>query len=260
MDNLVNKDLNRFMAFSAIIHLVLLASVFLYAGFIASSQKTVEMPKVMRVDLISTKTLTLKELPPPPAPGEKLIPAEPQDIVNTPKAIEEKKIILPSENIKASSKVPSKDLMKNALNKLSAQAALEKLAAEESQANKSNKKPVGNAVTGAEITKGNSLTGVVKLDYDDYGGRLKNWIEARWKLPLFMAQKRWCSKLRLRIGANGESLATELIKSSGKKDFDETVMEIIADAAPYERPPAHLVNAVAQLGVDVELCSRREDH
>jgi colicin import membrane protein len=122
-------------------------------------------------------------------------------------------------------------------------AALEKI--KEDVTNSKLKTPpgTGKAATGSQQIKGNvlspgsSLTGLTKLQHDNYMSDLDTHIKQNWSLPEWLAKRDLKAQVRVLIDARGNILERKIVKSSGNPNYDEEALAAIDKSAPFPAPP-----------------------
>lgn len=144
-----------------------------------------------------------------------------------------------------------KDKQKDALKKLKALEALEKI---KNEVSKENAMAIGKKaqagqikVKGNIISAGASLTGVHKLDYDDYIGSLDRHIKYHWTLPQWLANKNYKARIRIKIDEKGRLISKDVVVSSGSRDYDEFALSTIDKSDPFPPP---VEKFIAKAGIE----------
>lgn len=223
----------------------------------------------IRVDIVGLPD-KVKQLPPAPAEAAKpeakapepepvkaepAAPAEPAKAKPLPKKPDADAINLNKTKTKqadALSKLKSLDALDKIKKDVSREASdaerkrLEALAAE-ARAKAGEMKIKGNA-----IAAGSSLTGIDKLEHEEYRGRLDRHIKPFWQLPEWLARKGLKALVLVRVDAQGRAISKQITKSSGNPDFDASVLETIDRAEPFPAPPEKFVAKVGGDGILLE--------
>ncbi|HRO66499.1 MAG TPA: cell envelope integrity protein TolA [Pseudobdellovibrionaceae bacterium] len=105
---------------------------------------------------------------------------------------------------------------------------------------------------GNQIAAGTELTGIDKLQHDEYRGVLDRHIKPFWQLPEWLARKQYTARVLIRIDARGRLISKQLLKASGNRDFDDSVLLTIDQAAPLPVPPEKFLSKVAVEGIILE--------
>lgn len=252
---IADDRLNRFIVLSLAFHFVLFVLFAVRAYFLPS--EPIPLERAIRVDMVALPDKRTSRLP-PPRPAE--VPKPEQVKAPEPKPAEPAKTAK-QEPAKPVVKVPLKqDPTKINLNKTkqSQEAALRRLKAIEKL---KNMKPAGGStqeqkasaiVKGNEISAGNSLTGLTKLEHENYSETVHDQVKRHWNLPQWMANVNMSATVRVFIDANGGLIKKEMIRSSKNSVFDQSVMAAIDASVPLPRPPSHLVNLIAVRGIEIE--------
>lgn len=265
-----DEGLKRGLAVSFAIHAAILSMFTLKAVFF--TPKPIDFSQAIRVDMVGLPDKVQPEdLTAPatknPAPQAKAPPEEkkPEPIKETPKkevkkaepVVAEKKPTLPAKpDNEAINLDKVKAKQQSALDKLKAMAALEKIK-EEVQTEKPQK--TASTTTGAQagtapvkgnvVSPGNSLTGLAKLEHENYAGLLDKHIKEHWYLPEFLAKRNYKAQVLVKIDQNGRIIEKKIIKSSDNPDYDDSVLQTIQKSEPFPAPPDRLVDVVAVSGI-----------
>ncbi len=198
-----------------------------------------DLSRAIRVDMIDlpdklvsqpipedTKKLPEKKIvEPTPEPETKVAKEEPQSKLPEKK----EKQIDDTVNI---NKVKSKQ--KEALNKLKAAAAIEKLKEEESKKNESQPKQV---FKGRILSAGTSITGLDKLQSDSYLSQLDGKIKSHWALPQWLIGKPLRARVHIKFDEVGTIVYKKITQSSGNPTYDEYCLLAIDKATPLPKVP-----------------------
>lgn len=140
-----------------------------------------------------------------------------------------------------------KEKQRNALNRLKAMAAVDKIKQEVQKDSKPTGKP--EKFKGNILSPGSELTGVNKLQHEEYISALDRHIKEHWTLPEWLAKKDYTAQVRVRIDEDGEILGKQLVKSSGNPTYDDIVLATVDQAAPFPVPPEKFAAIVSVNGI-----------
>lgn len=237
------ESLSKPVAISTVAHVALVA-FFLFRAYMAPSE-IIDLKQSIRVDIVGLpeKAQTLPEQAPPPAPATPAPapvaakPPPPKPLPAKPKAPEPPKVDLH----------PKKDLAKsekNALSKIKAMAALDKI-----QNEVAKEKAASKPVRGNQVNAGNSLTGTDKIDYQAYYTDVKTKLVQNWSLPQWLINSPFKGSARVLIDENGAIKKRQIEKSSGNSEFDDHMLDAIDRSAPFPAPPARLRGVLSVEGI-----------
>lgn len=274
MSNQQNElKLNKAIGISVALHVVLFSAFVLRAVFFPAEPMQIE--RAVRVDIVSLPDKSVQKLPieaPPteiPAPKAEPVAKKP---VEAPKAVElpkpeAAKPIAKTEPVKPVPKAvipdqPTLNLNKSkrdqaaALKRMEALARLEKMVKSQN-AGKADKRaqaasaPQSAPIKGNEISKGKSLTGVARLDHQNYLSDLDSHVKSHWNLPQWLANANFKARVLVFVDAKGFVLKKQMTKSSGNPAYDERVMQAVENASPFPPPPSNLVNLFEVDGIEL---------
>lgn len=260
-----------YLLFSMFLHL-LLVLVMLFRIFIFPEQRP-EMIQSVRVDLVALPDKDPVEgpkggsPPPPVAAEEKKVekpvekPKEPPKEENVfvdkkkdkekekkPKDEEKKKV---ADEKKPETKEKVKDQQKASLDRLKALAKIKEMKSKKDAEKAAKGEGAGQEYKGNILSEGNSLTGVEKLQHDQYLGKLDSHIKNNWKLPAWLTNKSYSTAILVRFDEKGLVLDKRVIRSSGNSAFDAEAMQAIANSVPFPEPPEHLVSYFKVRGIEL---------
>lgn len=237
---------------SLIAHVVI-ALVFTVRAYFFTAEP-IDYSAAVRVDIValpdkldpSQVTLAKEEEKPAPKPK-----ATPEVKVEPKKPVAETKKPEPDTvNLKK-----TKSKQEEALEKLKRQAALDKIKNQienESKANdtgKSENKQKITQVKGNILSPGTALTGLNKLQHENYVGTLDQHIKQNWALPEWLAKRDLKARARVRLDETGKIISREIIKTSGDENYDEHVLGTIDRSAPFPAPPEKFAAIVSVQGI-----------
>lgn len=130
----------------------------------------------------------------------------------------------------------TKAKQKQAMEKLKQMSALEQIQKEL----ESDKKKGSNAKSnykGNILSPGSALTGVNRLQAENYISTVHGHITANWYLPEYLQNKDLQTSVIVRFDENGNILSKAIVKSSGNPQFDEYVLAAIQKSSPVPPPP-----------------------
>ncbi|MCB9073865.1 MAG: TonB family protein [Bdellovibrionaceae bacterium] len=235
----------------------------LFRIFIFPSERP-ELIKAIRVDLVALPDKNPQEgpvgTPPPDEPlAEKEKPPKdvakeavsetkkPEFVEKKTEKKEEKKKKEEPEKITAKKddgKQKNKEQQNAALDRLKALSRLKEKMAETSEKE-------GHAYKGNVLSEGNSLTGVDKLQHDQYLGKLDAHIKNNWRLPAWLVNKPLSAAVFVRFDDKGQLLEKRIVRSSGNTEFDTEALRAIENSAPFPAPPEHLVSYFKVKGIEL---------
>lgn len=220
------------------LHACVVAVVFLRAVFVPD--QPIEIRNAIHVDMVGLPD-KLPEMPRSPQPA----PPKPE-----PKAPEPTSAKVKPEPVAAkppppkAPTVPTKkaDLAKSqrdALAKLKRASALQEI---EQEVAKQKAAAAGQAkpVKGHQVSEGNSLTGLERIDYDRYFEEVKGKLFANYNLPQWLADAPLKASVVVQIDERGFVTRKTLRRSSGNEVFDAKALEAVDASSPFPPPPARL--------------------
>ena len=243
----------RNLAISGGLHLAVVAMIFFKTILVPS--EPIEIRRAIRVDIVRLpqKITEPVVLPPEPVaqPVPDAAPPKPAPPVKElpPKAVEAPKPKGPSVDLSKKKKpVDTKKAQQEALNRLKANDALAKI---QEELAKEKAKAGAKAIAGNEISKGNSLTGIARIEYDRYASEIESKIRANWALPQWLAEAKLSAQVRFLVDADGTITRKTIVRSSGNQIFDQEALTAVANSSPLPPPPQRLVGALSSTGITV---------
>lgn len=237
------EDVQGLLA-SVCFHLALV--LFFTVKSVFFTAEPVDYSAAIRVDLIGLpdKLDPSTVLPPkqetaeaPPQPAAEAAPEK----TTPPKMPEKVEKAEPKEPVMAE-KPKEKDFKKqqnDALNRLKAMAALDKIKKESAESKKSDL-PANYQVKGNVLSPGTALTGLDKINHEGYLAALDQHIKQFWSLPEWLANQDLKAQVRVQIDRSGNLIGKKLVRSSGNSTYDDYALETIERSVPYPRPPDKL--------------------
>lgn len=210
---------------------------------------SVDYSQAIRVDMVGLPDkIEPKEIPAPakeeakPAPAPKETPKEAKvekptpapDVKMPPKTAQKDPDAINLEKVKSK--------QQNAMDKLKAMAALDKIKddveSEKKKAAGTGKKvDIAAQIKGNQVSPGTSLTGLNKLQHDTYIADLDKHIKQNWALPEWLAKRDLSAQVRVLIDARGLVIGKKIVKSSGNPSYDDEVLATIERSSPFPPPP-----------------------
>jgi colicin import membrane protein len=232
---------SRNLMISGFGHIAVVLIIFFRA--VTMPNEHLELRNAIRVDMVGLPQ-KMEALPekvaekPAPAPAVKEMPKKVQVEPVKPKA--------PEVPVKKKEVDHAKN-EKRAMEKLKAMEALEKISQEVGR--EKTAKPKATVVAGNKLAAGNSLTGLEKIEYDQYFDELEKKIHGAWSIPQWLADIDLKAQVLVLIDDKGDVLRKTFKKSSGNEIFDAKVLEAIDASSPLPPPPARLRGLLSTSGI-----------
>lgn len=236
-------SLQRYVKFSILFHVGLFLALTIQATFF--TEAPIQFEQAIRVDMVGLPDKPQAQLPPAPTaePAAPAKPEMPKKEVAPPVAKVEPvkpKLIPKAKDPEAINLDHSKSKQKQALAKLKQMEALEEI---QNQIDTDAKKKVAHAATqvkykGNVLNSGTELTGINKLQADNYYADVYNHIMNNWTAPAYYKNRNLKTHVMVRFDENGNVLSKDIVKSSGNPAFDELVLNAIQKSSPVPAPPA----------------------
>lgn len=231
--------------FSFIAHVAVI--LFMVVKVTLFPTQEINFAEAIRVDMVGlpekydTNTLPEK-VEDPIKPEEKKLP---EKVTEKSKA-EDKK---PKDKIPDTIKIDkAKNKQKEALDKLKKISAIEKIKQDvlnEEKRKQENEK----LIKGQVISKGTALTGLAKIQSNEYLSRLDQRIKTNWQLPQWLIGKPLKTKILLKIKPNGEIADRQIYQSSGNPTYDEYSLLAVDKSAPFPPVPEKFTEVFKEDGV-----------
>lgn len=251
-----NDNLSSGIAVSFAIHAIIISFFTLKAVFFQA--ESIDFSQAVRVDMVALPDKITNELPPaPPKPKSKPQLPEKKSAAPPVEKAEEKvvKKTPPPKTVKDDgvNLERVKNQQKNALDKLKAMAALEKIKQEASasKAAESSKSSTTESakVKGNILSPGTSLTGLAKMQHENFASDLDRHVKQHWSLPEWLAHRDFKAQARVFIDSRGNILDRKIVKSSGNPNYDDEVLATIDRSAPFPAPPEKFIAIVSVEGI-----------
>ena len=260
-----NDDVKLGLLVSLGAHFVLVA-LLLIRNVLITDVSMDSLPAI-RVDMVALPDKISTLTPPPPADESKPEAKAPPEAMPAPVTPESAKPALPPKEIAKTEPdtinlKKTKASQKAALDRLKNMQALEKiendLKKETSQAERKRLEALAAAsraqagdlkLKGNQLAAGTELTGVDRLQHDEYRIALDRHIKPFWQLPEWLTNKSLSAQVLIRLDGEGRLISKQLIKASGNRDFDDSVLLTIDRAAPLPAPPEKFISKVSLEGI-----------
>lgn len=266
----IDDQVKRGLGISFALHALIISVFTLKAVFF--DPEPIDFSQAVRVDMVGLPdkvdpkdlgTSPAKEDPKPTLPEKN---AEPPKVVEkqAERPVESKSTPPKPESPKLPPKAKDeginlervKSQQKNALERLKAMAALEKIKEDmAAEGKRTTTSGAGKAATSNTPIKGNvlspgtSLTGLAKLQHDSYASDLDRHIKQHWALPEWLAKRDFKAQAVVYIDSRGNILGRKIVKSSGNPSYDEEVLSTIDKSAPFPAPPEKFLAIVSVEGI-----------
>ena len=233
-----NKKFNQGIIVSFAVHAIIVSIFVLQVVFL--SQSPIDISQAIRVDMVG--------LPDKLKPNE--MPAKVEQILKEKAVLEEKfieptkpaeeKKLLPKKEIKTDSDSinlkKTKQKQKLAVEKLKAQSAIEKMRQETLDEERLKKKTAAAVpIKGRVISAGSALSGLDRLQNDNYLLTLDAHIKQYWVLPQWLRNKPYKARVLVKFDGGGRILSSQIVQSSGQSAYDEYCLQAIEQASPFPK-------------------------
>jgi colicin import membrane protein len=102
---------------------------------------------------------------------------------------------------------------------------------------------------GNQLSSGTELTGLSKINHDNYIAEVKKHIYDNWSLPEWLSQKELSAQVLARFDEKGNLIFKQIVKSSGNPSYDENIMEALEKSSPVPVPPEQLSKIISGEGI-----------
>jgi colicin import membrane protein len=218
------RETNRFIRVSAIVHAILLAA-FVGYNYIAPPTLSTFTP-TLRVDLVGLPDALKNDVK---LPSEQVVAPPPAPIKEkTPEAPKEK---LKSDEMAMKPKAAERaEAMKNSLKRMKALAKISEDAAQ--------------PIKGNKVSPGSSLDSNAKEGEATYYDRLRSRLQENWELPGWLVRQNLSAKVQVQIDAVGRLAGYQFTQRSGNAQFDDAVVRTLKASVPFPRPPTLRVSVL----------------
>ncbi len=102
---------------------------------------------------------------------------------------------------------------------------------------------------GSVLNPGTELTGLNKLQHENYVALLDKKIKENWTLPQWLSNKDLTAQALIKIDENGVVIYNQIFKTSGNTTYDDFVLETIHKSSPFPKPPEKFLALVGVKGI-----------
>jgi TonB family protein len=146
----------------------------------------------------------------------------------------------------------------SALKRLEAMEKLEKMTKAEKQhpstkSPSASTAPASQPIKGNEIAHGGALSGISKLDNDNYIQTVTDHVKQHWNLPRWLRADNLRAVVKVFVDSSGAVLKKQLIVSSHNETYDELVLTAVDRASPFPAPPPELATRLSVYGFDLDI-------
>ncbi|AZZ38057.1 hypothetical protein CIK05_15020 [Bdellovibrio sp. qaytius] len=257
--------LSRGTTFSLIAHATLIIVMIIKVSFF--SQPRLDLSEAIRVDMVGlpekyNPAQKSNDLPekiekqPEPVVEEKKAEPKPEPKVEAKPEPKPKAEAKPDVKAKPQPVAPepetvkldkAKQKQKEALEKLKKLSAVDKIR-EQVQKEKTAAE-VAKIMKGRVIAPGTKLTGVDRMQSDNYTGQLDALVKAQWALPQWLIGKPLKTKVLVKIEADGRVSDKKIVQSSGNPTYDDYCLQAVTKASPFPKVPEKFAELYAEDGV-----------
>ncbi len=142
-----------------------------------------------------------------------------------------------------------KNTQKLGIEKLKQLSAIEKLQNEMAKQSKASPSSGQSKIVGNKVASGHSLTGVDKLEAEDYIASVEEHVKSFWRLPQYLSNKKLKAKVAVKWNAQGNLIQANIYESSGQQDFDQIALDTIKAASPLPVPPEKFIDLTKNVGI-----------
>ncbi len=141
-------------------------------------------------------------------------------------------------------KIDTKNKQAEALKRLQAIEKIKNLS-------KKNEPPLkqNEQIKGLALSPGSALTGINKIQHDNYLNEIDNHVKKHWLLPEWLNEQGLKAHVQIKIDKRGYVIEKKLVQTSGNNTFDEHVFKAINDANPFPPPTEKFINILAINGL-----------
>jgi colicin import membrane protein len=233
---------NRGIYISLIAHAALIAFTIIKVSLFAKPE--LNFSEAIRVDMVGLpeKYTPSQEMPEKiePKAEDKPAPAEEKKSEAKVEAKPEPAKKDPAPEISLNK---SKQKQKEAMEKLKKLSAIEKI--RQQVQNEKASKPIKGRV----ISKGTSLTGIDRLQSENYLVQLDGLIKSKWQLPQWLIGKPLKTKVLVKINPKGAIVEKKVVQTSGNPTYDDYCMQAIEKASPFPQVPEKFTEIYEEDGV-----------
>lgn len=235
---------------------VLLALFFTVNTFVGK-KPVLDLSQAIRVDMvglpdkIDPRQLPAKVQEKPAPPTEAPAAPAPAEVVKPDKLPAKAKPASTADNT-AVNLNKTKSKQKEALEKLKKLSAIERIKQEmktEEQQKQIQQEAAKAIAKGRVISAGTSLTGLDKIEANDYLQAVDQQVKQQWSLPQWLMNKPLKAQVHVKFNRNGELTSRAILKSSGDNTYDNYCLEAVDKAAPFPKVPEKFTEKFSVDGV-----------
>lgn len=230
---LYKDNFKQAIGYSVAAHILVFLAFTVRAVFFPGEPLAYE--RAVRVDLVA--------LPDKMRPDEVVVETKPEPKA-TPVPANPVKPVIKNDAINLE-KTRSKE--QEALKKIKAMNALEEIEKQVELENK--KKAAARILKGNQLSSGTELSGLTKIEHDNYVANVERHIRQNWSLPEWLAQKKLKAQVRVRFDENGNIIDKAIYRSSGNPSFDEIALNTVQKSSPVPAPPTKFVKILSHEGI-----------
>ncbi len=141
----------------------------------------------------------------------------------------------------------AKQKQKAALEKLKKLSAIDKI--RQQVQNEKTAAATAKILKGRVITRGTALTGLDRIQSDNYTGQLDALVKSHWALPQWLIGKQLKTKVLVKIEPDGRVSEKKVVQSSGNPTYDDYCLQAVTKASPFPKVPNKFTEIYAEDGV-----------
>lgn len=251
-----DKYFKRGVGLSVAAHLLVL--LFFVVNIFYIKKPTLDLSQAIRVDMVGLPD----KVDPRQLPGkiqqkpteEKVSKLEETEKIEPKKAEKlptKVKPVQPVEDTAVSLK-KTKSKQKEALEKLKKISAIEKIKQEiktEEQQKQIHQEAAKAIAKGRVISAGTSLSGLDKIEANDYLQAVDQQVKQQWALPQWLMNKPFKAQVHVKFNISGEIIARVILRSSGDNTYDNYCLQAVDKAAPFPKVPEKFTEKFSVDGV-----------
>lgn len=247
-------NLNKGLFISFCMHVALIVFMIVKVSFFSKNETL--LSHAIRVDMVGLPE-KYNTLPPPVDKPQESKKNEPPPKEEPPPKQEAKPASVPPQKAEAKSSKAEADSVnlnknkqkqKEALEKLKKLSAIEKIR-EQVTKEKAQQNTPPQPIKGRVISKGTALTGLDKIQSDNYLLQLDAVIKNHWQLPQWLIGKNLKTKILVKIDPSGNIAARKIMQSSGNPTYDEYCLQAVDKSAPFPKVPEKFTEVYKEDGV-----------
>ena len=112
---------------------------------------------------------------------------------------------------------------------------------------------VSGPIKGNRVTEGSRLTGLSRIEYDDYVDRLHTHLHAHWTIPEWLSAQGLSAVVLIYLDEQGYVIDTQMMQHSGNAHYDKSVLQAITRANPFPAPQNEFIDIVGLSGVTINV-------